>query len=504
MSKRLIIKSISILFLFLVSLYMILSNFFDSKFLISKKKFNLGLDLKGGASLLLNVDLEFYFNEKLNMLSDEIEEALQKKSIPYEIHNNQQIVITLHDIKRYKEAVKLVKKINSDLELQKKDSSIIVSYSSNYRNILINEVVNESINNVQRRLDKLGTKEVSVRKQGQSKILIQVPGIENTDQIKSLLGKTAKLTFHLLNNKINKIQDIDYENTTLLKDSFGNSYAVFRKAEITGDALTHASVRFGYLNKATVHFKFNNIASKKFAKVTKENIGNPFAIVLDNTVLAVPIIRDPILNGEGEISGNFSEKQASELVILLRSGALPAPLKIIEEKNVGPNLGKESVRSGEIASTISIIAVSLFIVIVYGKLGVLASIALIFNIVLILLTLTLLESTLTLPGIIGIALTVGMSVDANVLIFERIREEIQSGKRVVRAIEEGFKNAVGTILDSNITTLIASAIMFTIGSGAIRGFSITLSIGIICSMFSAITVTKLLIELFIDSKKLVL
>ncbi|MFP3036436.1 MAG: protein translocase subunit SecD [Wolbachia sp.] len=504
MRNRLIIKSFSVLCILLLALYVILPNFFDNKLLISKKRINLGLDLKGGASLLLNVDLDSYFKEKLSMLADEIKESLLAKHIESSVRSDKQVIVTLNDTDDYKKVSTLVHKINPNLELNRKDASIFISYKPHYKNSLINEVVSESINNVQRRLDKLGTREVSVQKQGQNKILVQVPGVEDTEQIKSLLGKTAKLAFHLANTNVAKMQDIDHETTVILKDSLGNSYPIFRKTEIGGDSLVNASVRFGSLGKPTVHFKFDSIASKRFAKITKENVGKPFAIVLDNTILTVPTIREPILNGEGEISGNFTEKQASELAILLKSGALPAPLKIIEEKNIGPSLGEESIKAGEIAAIISIVAVSLFIIIIYGKLGLLASVALLFNVVSILLILTLLEATLTLPGIAGIALTVGMSVDANVLIFERIREEMKSGKRTVRAIEEGFKNAIKTILDSNFTTLIAAGIMFAIGSGAIRGFSVTLSIGILCSMFSAITVTKLLIELCVDPKKLVL
>ncbi|MDR2978211.1 MAG: protein translocase subunit SecD [Rickettsiales bacterium] len=504
MRNRLIIKSFSVLCILLLALYVILPNFFDNKLLISKKRINLGLDLKGGSSLLLNVDLDSYFKEKLSMLADEIKESLLAKNIESSVQSDKQVVVTLNNIDDHKKVSTLVHKINPNLELNRKDASIFISYRPHYKNSLINEVVSESINNVQIRLDKLGTREVSVQKQGQNKILVQVPGVEDTEQIKSLLGKTAKLAFHLANTNVAKMQDIDHETTVILKDSLGNSYPIFRKTEIGGDSLVNASVRFGSLGKPTVHFKFDSIASKRFAKITKENVGKPFAIVLDNTVLTVPTIREPILNGEGEISGNFTEKQASELAILLKSGALPAPLKIIEEKNIGPSLGEESIKAGEIAAIISIVAVALFIIIIYGKLGLLASVALLFNVISILLILTLLEATLTLPGIAGIALTVGMSVDANVLIFEHIREEIRSGKRTVRAIEEGFKNAIKTILDSNLTTLIAAGIMFTIGSGVIRGFSVTLSIGILCSMFSAITATKLLIELCVDPKKLVL
>ncbi|QKX02951.1 protein translocase subunit SecD [Wolbachia endosymbiont of Litomosoides sigmodontis] len=504
MGNSLIIKSLSVLCIFLFSLYVILPNFFDNKFFISKKRISLGLDLKGGSSLLLSVDLDFYFKEKLSILADEIKESLLTKNIESSVQGGKQVVVILNNIDDHKKVSALIHKINPNLEMSRKDTSIFISYRPYYKDSLTNQVVSESINNVQKRLDKLGTKEVSIQKQGQNKILVQVPGVESTEQIKSLLGKTAKLTFHLANTNVTKIQDIDHETTVILKDSLGNSYPIFRKTEISGDSLLNVSVRFSSFSKPTVHFKFDRIASKKFAKITKENVGKPFAIVLDNIVLTVPAIREPILNGEGEISGNFTEKQASELAILLKSGALPAPLEIIEEKNIGPSLGEESIKAGEIAAIISTIAVALFIIIIYGKLGLLASVALLFNVVSILLIFTLLEATLTLPGIAGIALTVGMSVDANVLIFERIREEVRSGKRIVRAIEEGFKNAIKTILDSNITTLIAAGIMFVIGRGAIRGFSVTLSIGTLCSMFSAITVTKLLIKLCINPKKLVL
>ncbi|MDG7056208.1 MAG: protein translocase subunit SecD [Wolbachia endosymbiont of Meromenopon meropis] len=504
MKSRLVIRSFFVFCIFFLALYLILPNFFKNKLFISKKKINLGLDLKGGSSLLLNVDLDSYFKEKLTILADEIKEILLGNNIKFNILVDKQVIVTLFNIDEHKKILTIIRRMNSNLDLNRKDSSIIISYKPDYKYSLTNEIILESINNIQRRLDRLGTKEICVQKQGQSKILIQVPGVEDTEQIKSLLGKTAKLTFHLMNTSVTKVQDIDHETTIMLKDSLGNSYPIFRKIEISGDSLVNASIRFTSLGKATVHFKFDSVASKRFAKITKENIGKFFAIVLDNTVIAIPVIREAILNGEGEISGNFTEKQAGELAILLKSGALPAPLKIIEEKSIGPNLGEKSIKAGEIAAIISVVAVTSFIIIIYGKLGLLASVALLFNVIFMLLILTLLEATLTLPGIAGIALTVGMSVDANVLIFERIREEIKLGKRTVRAIEEGFKGAIKTILDSNLTTLIAGGIMFAVGSGAIRGFAITLSIGVLCSMFSAITITKLLIELCIDPKKLVL
>ncbi|WP_333023899.1 protein translocase subunit SecD [Wolbachia endosymbiont of Pentidionis agamae] len=473
---------------------MILPNFFDSNLLISKKRINLGLDLRGGASLLLEVDLDSYIQEKLDVLVSDITDTLLKYNIKHHLENknNHKLLLTLLNNNNGKMASELIFKIDRNLEI---DNKYFISYSKHYKDSLAQKVLSESIDNIKTRLDKLGTKEVSIQKQGNNKILIQVPGISNIDEIKSLLGKTAKLTFHLIDHKVRNIQDINHTTTVLLSDSFGNSYPVLRKIEIGGYALTTAFVKSGSTGKNNIYFKFNDSASRQFERITKANIGNPFAIVLDNIVLIAPIINVPIINGEGEISGNFTAEQANELAILFRSGALPAPLNIIEEKNIGPTVGAESIKTGGLASIISIIIVSLSMVLIYGRLGLFVSIGLLFNAMLILCIFTLFGFTLTLPGISGIALTIGMSVDANILIFERIKEGIRGGKRVKRAIEEGFNDAIRTILDSNITTLIAAGIMFVIGSGAIKGFSITLSIGILCSMFTAIIVTRFLMEL---------
>lgn len=494
------VKVAFIFFISVASLYLILPNFIDSKLLILKNKMNLGLDLKGGAYLLLQADLDFYVKEKLDSIASEIKEALIKKKIKYDRLDcdNQVLTLVLKEKNDYHNAVQEIKKINSSLELSHKGTTLFLSYSQNSKNVLYRDVMLESIANVQRRLDKMGTKEITVQRQGQDKILVQMPGTNDTEQIKSMLGKTAKLTFHLLDSSIKKIEDINKVTTFLLNDEYGNSYPVLRKIEISGNSLANATVGFDSVGKPVVNLKFDNVASHKFAKITKENVGKPFAIVLDNTVLTTPVIREAIIGGQASISGNFTLNQANELAILLKSGALPVPLSIVEEKSIGPSLGLESIKRGEIAALISVVSVSLSIIISYGLLGILASVALFFNIIFILLILTLLKATLTLPGIAGIALTVGMAVDANILIFERIREEIKLGKKTARSIEEGFKNAIKAILDSNITTLIAAGIMFAIGDGPIKGFAVTLSVGVLCSMFSAITLTKLLIDLWVQ------
>ncbi|XGA07935.1 MAG: protein translocase subunit SecD [Wolbachia endosymbiont of Xenopsylla cheopis] len=503
MSSALKIKAAFIFFISIVSLYLVLPNFIDSKLLILKNKMNLGLDLKGGAYLLLQADFDFYVKEKLDSIASEIKEVLTKKKIKYDKldYDNQVLTLVLKEKSDYYNIVQEIKKISSNIELSHKDATLSLSYNQNSKNALYHDVMLESIANVQRRLDKMGTKEISVQRQGQDKILVQVPGINDTEQIRSMLGKTAKLTFHLLDNNVKKIEDINMVTTFLLNDEYGNSYPILRRIEISGNSLANATVGFDSIGKPVVNLKFDNIASKQFAKITKENVGKPFAIVLDNTVLTTPVIRESITGGQASISGNFTLDQANELAVLLKSGALPVPLRIVEEKSIGPSLGLESIKRGEIAALISVASVSLFIIISYGLLGILASIALFFNVVFILLILTLLKATLTLPGIAGIALTVGMAVDANILIFERIREEIKLGKKIIRSIEEGFKNAIKAILDSNITTLIAAGIMFMVGDGPIKGFAVTLSVGILSSMFSAITLTKLLIDLWVQFYK---
>ncbi|UWI83103.1 protein translocase subunit SecD [Wolbachia endosymbiont of Howardula sp.] len=497
------IKTFSILIICLVLLYIVLPNFFDNKFFISQKKMSLGLDLRGGSSLLLRIDIESYFKEKLYILADEIQAMLLTVGLIPTIQIQEDMILILDsNINNSKKYCTLVKAMNSNLEINKKDSSMKISYQQQYKTFLIHELVLELITNIQRRLDILGTKEISVQTQGTDKILVQIPGIHNIKHVKSLLGKMAKLSFHFINENVMKIEDIDDTTTILLRDSFGQVYPILRKTVMKGESLINVSVIYNTLGYPTIHFKFDDLASKRFARVSTENLGKPLAIILDNIIITIPIIREPILNGEGEINGNFSEKDAIELAQLLRAGAMPASLSIVEEKNIGPNLGRESIHSAKISVIISVFTIICFIIMTYGKLGVLATCSMFFNIILILSFLTILEVTLTLPGIAGIVLTIGMSVDSNILIFERIREEIKLGKRKARAIEEGFKNTLTTILDANLTTLIASGIMFCIGINAMKSFAITLSIGITCSMFSALILTKLLIELYVKPNTL--
>lgn len=469
------------------ALYIALPNFIDSNLLLNDK-IKFGLDLKGGSSLLLKIDFDKYVKERLDILMQEVATELKSKQIKFSDLKNggKYLFLTLKDI-NLDDLKKSIQGLNSDLVVSYEQHDL---YKVQFLSLakLKQEILSDSINSIQRRVDESGTREAIVQAQGNDRITLQVPGLENPAQLKSLLGRTAKLTFHLLS---------DRSNTMVLRDKNGNKYPVKRRVELTGDFLNSASVSLNKFGAPVVTFRFNGAGAKKFAKITQDNVGKPFAIILDEEVLTVPIIREPILAGQGEISGNFTLEEAQDLAILLRSGALPAPLNIIEERVVGPSLGSNAISAGINASIASIIIISLFMIIMYRSFGICAAIALWINLVIMLACLTTIGATLTLPGIAGIVLTIGMAVDANVLIFERIKEEYNSTKQFNKSIKRGFNNAMSAILDSNITTLIAALIMFYMGLGPIRGFAITLSVGILSSMFSAIIITKYMISLFV-------
>ncbi|MBQ4875136.1 MAG: protein translocase subunit SecD [Rickettsiaceae bacterium H1] len=463
-----------------------LPNFFDNKFL-PNYKINFGLDLYGGSSLLLKIDFNKYLQEKLDLLITDSVNRLKKIGVSDLKNNGENLSVKLAENTKISEFKKEIKNINDEFIVRcTKNNTCTINFIDLRK--LKHKVLSDSISIIQNRIDELGTREVLVQSEGDEKIIIQVPGLENPEQLKSLLGKTAKLTFHLLNDK---------KNAMILKDKEGRQYPIKRRIELTGELLKDASVRFNKFGFPAVLFKFNNVGAKKFARITKENVGKPFAIILDNQVLTIPVIKESILGGQGEISGNFTLEEAQELAILLRSGALPTSLEIVEERIVGPGLGADAISAGIKAAVISMLIISLFIVSVYGKLGLCAAIGLFINMVIMTAFLTLIKATLTLPGIAGIVLTIGMAVDANVLIFERIKEELQNAKNFEIAISRGFNNAIRTIFDSNITTLIAALIMFFIGFGPVKGFAVTLSIGILSSMLSAVVITREIMRLFI-------
>ena len=363
----------------------------------------------------------------------------------------------------------------------------------------------QSIEIIRRRIDGLGVTEPSIQRQGNNRILLEVPGMDDPQRLKDLLGQTAKLNFRMVDTSIsiNEAKQTRIPSRAeILSDANGFEYLVMKKVLVSGERLVDAQASFDQATNAPiVNFRFDSLGGKYFAKATSENVGKPFAIILDNEVISAPVIRTPILGGSGQIEGGFTVEEANNLSILLRAGALPAPLEILEEKTIGPGLGKDSIDSGTSAAIIGLICVLIFIILSYGRFGFYANFALILNIIFIVGILSLLQATLTLPGIAGIVLTIGMAVDANVIIFERIRDEINNEKKPISAVESGYSKSFGTILDANITTLIASLVLFFLGTGPVKGFAVTLSIGIITSVFTAFVITRLLIAMWILKKR---
>lgn len=478
---------------------------------------SLGLDLQGGVHLLLEIDFKSYVKEQLDKLKDDVRVTLRRKETDQKRIGytgglritDDALHFTLRDAAQSEEAYQLLRETYAETTIeQPTPSDFIIRFSPTRLEEMKQQVMAQSIEIVRRRVDETGTREPTIQRQGDNRIILQVPGLQNPEHLKRLLGKTAKLTFHLLDENTPYASQL----TTAIpsdsrkirgKENKSGEVAYFvikKRSMLTGDSLVDARASFQN-REPVVSFRFDSAGAKKFANVTKTNVGKPFAIVLDNEVISAPVIREPILGGSGIISGYFTTQTANDLALLLRAGALPAPLDIVEERTVGPSLGADSIAAGTKATILGVILVMLFMLFTYRRFGLYANIALLINFCLITAALSLFQATLTLPGIAGIVLTLGMAVDANVLIFERIREEIERGRTVLAATDKGFKQAFKTILDSNITTLLASLILFQFGSGPVKGFAVTLSIGIISSMFSAILFTRMLIILWLNKRK---
>jgi protein-export membrane protein SecD len=364
----------------------------------------------------------------------------------------------------------------------------------------MNSAIQASIETIRRRVDAFGTTEPSIQRQGRDRVLVQVPGISDVERLKRLIGETGKLEFRMVDPAANVQQVVESKQVPVddellySKDDPPQPYVIKKQVLVSGENLVDAQPGFDQrTSEPIVTFRFDSAGGKRFARATQENVGLPFAIILDGKVVSAPVIREPILGGSGQISGNFSVPEASDLAVTLRSGALPAKLTVIEERTVGASLGADSVEQGKRATLLGMLLVVIFMFLAYGLFGLFANIALFVNIAIIFGVLSLIGATLTLPGIAGIVLTIGIAVDANVLINERIREEIHSGKSPVAAVEAGYSRALTTIIDSNMTTLISTLVLFWLGSGAVRGFAVTLTIGILASMFTAVTVTRLMV-----------
>jgi preprotein translocase subunit SecD len=496
-------KVILIFFLCSLGILLALPNFIPSKKLdnfpdwLPKKTMNLGLDLRGGSHLLLEVDFPYYFHEQMENLKDNLRKDLRKEKIGYLnlSINKDTASFNARDEGQVKKILNIIQR-NKDLEVSNVKNRFTISYTEEYLISLKKKLIDQSIEIIRRRVDETGTKEPIIQSQGESNILLQVPGLDDPENLKKLLGQTAKMSFHLVNETITSFDNVPFDtvllNTEADKDGNISKVAVYKKIMLNGDLLNNASVSFDQNSKPVVAFEFNNLGARQFGELTRQNVGRRLAIVLDNKLICAPSINEPILGGSGSIAGNYTSQTANDLALLLRAGALPAPLNVIEERTVGPSLGAASIQDGKTAALISIAAVVIFMIAIYGVFGIFANIALCFNLTLLVALLSLLQATLTLPGIAGIVLTMGMSVDANVLIFERIHEESKNGLSPFAAMERGFNQAFNTIIDSNLTTILVGVFLYMFGSGAVKGFAVTLVLGIATSMFSAIMLTKMM------------
>lgn len=475
------------------------------------KKVSLGLDLQGGSYLLLQVDLNVVISEYLESITSSVRQQLRKGKIGYKGlgASRSSVVLTIRQKGDFEKAKELLRGIDQGNEVSMDASgNIRISPSEKALKDRKSAALQQSIEIVRRRIDETGVREPTIQRQGESRILVQLPGVDDPERVKALLGQTAKMVFRLVDVTTNASEAMagrvppgsELLEAAVVEAGDPKAYVIKKRVMVSGEHLIDAQATFQD-GQPVVSFRFDTSGAKRFGKVTTDNVNRPFAIVLDNEVISAPVIREPILGGTGIISGNFTVASANDLALLLRAGALPAPLTVLEERSVGPGLGVDSIAAGKLASLIGICLVIGFMVLCYGLFGIFANIALFFNVTLIVGALSVLQATLTLPGIAGIVLTIGMAVDANVLIFERIREEIALGRTPISAIDAGYKRALTTIIDSNLTTLFAALCLYSFGSGPIKGFSVTLAIGIVTSMFTAIMLTRLLIVVWLRKRK---
>lgn len=462
---------------------------------------NLGLDLQGGSHLLLEVDVKSVLHERLNGLLDQARTALRTAQVGYLdlAPEGNGVAFTIRDPAQLDAGREAVRKLSAaELETTVRDGNrVVVSYTETAIRTLTNQAVEQSIEIVRRRVDETGTREPSIQRQGADRILLQLPGLDDPERIKRLLGQTAKLSFRLVDDSVSFADllagRVPAASERLpMAENPGQYMAVRKRVMVSGDTLVDSQPSFQN-GEPVVSFRFDAVGAKRFGDATRENVNRPFAIVLDGKVISAPVIREPILGGSGVISGSFTVQTASDLALLLRAGALPAPLHVIEERSVGPGLGADSIAAGKIASAAGFALVVVFVLATYGLFGVFACTALVFNLIFLVALLSAFQATLTLPGIAGIVLTIGMAVDNNVLIFERIREEQRFGRSVISSIDAGYTRAFATIMDSNLTTLIAAILLYLMGSGPVRGFAVTLAMGILTSMFSANMLTRIMV-----------
>ena len=486
----------------------------------AQRQIVLGLDLQGGSHILLEVDSGAVRKERVESLRDDVRRVVRENRLG----SPAAVTVRGNTVEfRVREGVDQKLALQKFQELSQPLGGLLQATGQRNVNVVdaggglfrltvtepalverIRQSVEQSIQIIERRVNELGTVEPIIQRQGVDRVLVQVPGLQDPQRLKDLLGKTAQLTFRMVDLTVTPDQalqgTVPPESDLLYGTAAENRqpYVIERRVVVAGEDLVDAQPGFDQrTSEPIVSFRFNTNGARRFAAATQQNVGRPFAIVLDNEVISAPVIREPIIGGSGQISGSFTVEAANDLSILLRAGALPAPLTIIEERTVGPGLGQDSIDSGVRAAWIGSLAVILFMFATYGLFGLFANIAVAINVAMIFGVLSLLNATLTLPGIAGIVLTVGIAVDSNVLIYERIREEVRAGRSALNAIDAGFTRALATILDSNITTFIAAAVLFYIGTGPVRGFAVTLGIGILTTVFTAFTFTRLLVALWV-------
>ncbi len=476
----------------------------------------LGLDLQGGSSLLLEVDTNSVRKERLQALDEDVLRVLREARIPFtgrairgdhvEVHITRSTDVDNAQSKLRALSQPMAGFLGStgqrDVDVSENAGLVTLAPTEPAVTERIRQAVDQSIEIIQRRVNELGLVEPSIQREGIDRILVQVPGLQDPTRLKEILGKTAKLDFRMVDLSMTAEQAAAThppEDSEILDgQNPGEKYLIEKRVLVSGADLIDAQASFDQqTSQPVVNFRFNSSGAQKFAQATQANVGKPFAIVLDNKVISAPVIRTPILGGSGEISGNFTVQSANDLAILLRAGALPAPLTIVEERTVGPGLGQDSINAGEHAAYAGAALVVVFMFATYGLFGLFANVAVAINVAMIFGVLSFLGATLTLPGIAGIVLTVGIAEDSNVLIYERIREEVRAGRSAINAIDAGFTRALATILDSNITTFIAAAVLFYIGSGPVRGFAVTLGVGILTTLFTAFTLTRLIVAYWV-------
>lgn len=480
---------------------------------------NLGLDLRGGAHLLAEVQVEDVYKQRMDSIWQEVFPVLRDardivgtiRRVPTE---DGTLRIRIGDTTNIQDAAQLVRALatpvvtitgtgSTNFTVDVEGDEIVVALSEAEKLATDDRTIQQSLEIIRRRVDEVGTREPTIQRQGEDRILIQVPGLGSADELKALIGTTAQLTFQPVVSRTTNPDQAPGPNNTLLPsiDEEGVYYVLEDIPVVSGEDLVDAQPSFDTNGRPAVNFRFNPHGARLFGDYTAENVGSPFAIVLDNEVISAPRINEHIPGGSGIITGNFTVEESTNLAVLLRAGALPAEMTFLEERTIGPELGADSIAAGEIASVVAFAGVLIFMALSYGWFGILANIALILNVGMLFGLLSAIGATLTLPGIAGIVLTIGMAVDANVLVFERIREETKNKRGPARAIDLGYEKALSAIIDANITTFLTAGILFIMGSGPVRGFAVTLGLGLITSVFTAIFVTRLMVVFWFERRR---